>query len=220
MLTQSTIVLLLAVGAPNPADELTELLSAIHGITTNSNTTVQARATSVCANSTMYLPMLSAWLDPQFFTKSKDPLMRLRTSNAVQLAVYFCGKPGRDMVATRLKEVRTLRDTQLASMKLLFAKGVKSQTQITHLQALKRSIDQLMLAERTGLLLFTVVKDPRLVGDLVPRINKDTELSLQMVQYFIAAAPGDKHVRAELNALNKSTLWRPVKERIKHYLTL
>lgn len=202
------------------AERVERLLSATHGYDPRLGAGLDTEAQEMCKKPGVYVPLLEGWLDPANFEPAKPELDRFRAQNALVVLVKFCGKDGRSAATKRLGDARAKRDDVWKQLQAVASGAVKDPKLEPEAKKLLQHHDELLTLERGGLGAFAGQKSADLVPALIPRIQSDVQLQLDLVRYFTAVAPGDPAIKSELGALLKKGTWKPLRDAIEAYLKL
>ncbi len=182
----------------SPGEKLELFLAAPHGL----SAAQLGEAEIACADPSGK-QVLEKWADPSRLQPDKAPLDSFKARNAFLLLATRCGTKGSDEVVSKLRDVRTERvDTWL---QLKARVDPKKPTPNATSAALLKHYEDLIVVERQGLRTFAAKHDKALVADLLPRVQTDELLQLDMVAYFTAVAPRDPAVKNELVQLRGNT---------------
>lgn len=209
----SSLVLSLLTLTTPPEVELERLMLAPHGLTP----AFAARARIDCADPAG-LQMVITWADPARVPNVKRPLEKHKILNALGMLFSVCGTKGHDLAVARLRDTRAQRDKAWSKLSaMLNPKATKPDPLAT---ALFQEADWLATMERLLLWGAAASKDDALVPDLLPRVQTDEPMQLEMIAYFAAVARGRADVKTELLKLRSNTKSKPLIDAIDAWLAL
>jgi hypothetical protein len=193
--------LLLALLTASPAPSVVQrLLSPRHGIPPS----MHAEYAALCLDAAS-VDELVGWTSPEHFLPSKGTLTNSRASVAFEVLETWCGIKGQDLTLKGLRTIRQTRDAAWVSFNAGIAKAQKDLKAREQTREHHGHWERLVEVEKASLIRFGAAKNPELVADLLPRVQKDVPLQLAMVTYFTAVARGDSDVATELETLRQNT---------------